>query len=291
MIRAAIGNVPRGFRVPTTSRLSANGLVLSETVHRGDASHGDHAHETPYFDMVLAGAHVERFDGGSFELTRSHLAYRPAGSLHANRVSPAGARCLNLELGREWLIRHDLEMHLPTRPRRFEDARLTSSMWRLARELHSADAWSPLAIEGNAIELVAQSARSHAGRSGAPPWLATVEAMLHDSALAPPSLADLGRAAGVHPSHVARVIRRHRGCSVGELVRGMRLAAAVERIKATATPLSVIALDCGFCDQAHLTRVMRRRMGVTPGRLRREAAGAARPRTTLRSKNDPRGVD
>jgi len=285
-MQSAIGHGVRGFRVPTTSRFSSNGLVLSETLHEGGASHADHAHESAYFDMVLAGAHVEQFAGGCFELVRSHLAYRPAGSRHRNRVSTAGARCFNIELGREWLIRHDVTSLLPAGPRTFEDHRLKHSMWRLARELRSPDPWSSLAVDGIAIELVAHSARCRTG-TRPPHWLATVRELLHQPTGIPPTLADLGRAAGVHPSHVARVVRRHFGCSVGEVLRSHRLAAAVERIKATTVPLSVIALDCGFCDQAHLTRVMRRMMGVTPGRLRRETIGAARPRTAATSKTGP----
>ena len=38
------------------------------------------------------------------------------------------------------------------------------------------------------------------------------------------------------------------------------------------TPLVDIALSAGYSDQAHLTREMRRWLGLTPGALRRQAA-------------------
>ena len=37
----------------------------------------------------------------------------------------------------------------------------------------------------------------------------------------------------------------------------------------TDEPLCQIALACGLCDQAHLSRVFRRRHGVSPGAWRR----------------------
>jgi AraC-like DNA-binding protein len=40
----------------------------------------------------------------------------------------------------------------------------------------------------------------------------------------------------------------------------------------TTEPLCRIALDCGLCDQSHLTRLFRRVVGTTPNAWRREYA-------------------
>ena len=37
----------------------------------------------------------------------------------------------------------------------------------------------------------------------------------------------------------------------------------------TDLPISVVARDCGFSDQAHLTRHFKRAVGTTPARFRR----------------------
>jgi len=39
----------------------------------------------------------------------------------------------------------------------------------------------------------------------------------------------------------------------------------------TKLPLSEIAVQCGFADQSHLTKTVRRVLGVTPGNLRANA--------------------
>ena len=273
MVRRSTVSDSYGFRVPPVSRLSAKGIVLSETMHAPGAVHASHAHANAYFDVVLAGSHVEHFDGGRFELGRSSLAFRPAHWEHRNRVSGAGVRCLNLELGDEWLRRNDVARWLPDRPLQLVDPRLRAAMLRLRSELEIADAFSPLAIEGIALELVTFCLRSRSPGGTRPPWLAIVQRMLAVPAghlHATPSVADLAAAAGVHPSHLGRTVRRHLGGSVGELLRARRLSWAVERIVESADPLSAIAVESGFCDQAHLTRVMRRVLGVTPGGLRRE---------------------
>jgi AraC family transcriptional regulator len=56
------------------------------------------------------------------------------------------------------------------------------------------------------------------------------------------------------------------------MARAERVRVASELIRTGNRPLSEIALAAGFCDQAHLTRVMRRSLGTTPGRLRRNTS-------------------
>jgi AraC family transcriptional regulator len=48
-----------------------------------------------------------------------------------------------------------------------------------------------------------------------------------------------------------------------------RVEYAQEIMRRTHRPLSQIALDCGFADQAHLTRLFRRIAGVSPAVWRR----------------------
>ena len=63
------------------------------------------------------------------------------------------------------------------------------------------------------------------------------------------------------------------------LVRFQQAAAAV----AQGTPLVHVAIDCGFADQAHLTRTMRQLAGATPMAMRLDAAkpGRAAARSAL----------
>lgn len=58
---------------------------------------------------------------------------------------------------------------------------------------------------------------------------------------------------------------------MGEYLRRLRVESAWRQLAITDKPLSVIALDAGFADQAHLTRVFESLMGVTPGAYRARA--------------------
>jgi AraC-like DNA-binding protein len=81
-------------------------------------------------------------------------------------------------------------------------------------------------------------------------------------------LAELAAIAAVHPIHVARQFRRDTGRSVQAHLRERRLLQATARLARGEAPAEVAAA-CGYCDQAHLTRAMQRRLGITPAALRR----------------------
>lgn len=84
-------------------------------------------------------------------------------------------------------------------------------------------------------------------------------------------LDSLARVAGLGLSGFTRRFRATFGCAPYQYVLGRRLERATALIRGTALPLKQIAPACGFSDQAHMTRVFKARMQVTPGALRREA--------------------
>ena len=59
------------------------------------------------------------------------------------------------------------------------------------------------------------------------------------------------------------------GISPGRYITTIRLNAARKLLEATEKPLSEIAVETGFFDQSHLTKLFKRERGVTPGEYRR----------------------
>lgn len=59
------------------------------------------------------------------------------------------------------------------------------------------------------------------------------------------------------------------GISPGRYITTIRLNAARKLLEATGKPLSEIAVETGFFDQSHLTKLFKRERGVTPGEYRR----------------------
>ncbi len=79
---------------------------------------------------------------------------------------------------------------------------------------------------------------------------------------------------GLHPGSISRGFRQVFGVTPVAFRLVQRTRQALGALQISAAPLSAIAYDCGFADQAHMSRAVRGLTNATPTALRR-AAGMA----------------
>jgi AraC-like DNA-binding protein len=89
------------------------------------------------------------------------------------------------------------------------------------------------------------------------------------------SLHDLALVAGLSDCHFARAFKQSVGMPPHRYIMHRRVDRATVLILTTDRPLSQIALEVGFCDQSHFSRLIARATGQTPRKLRRESFGPA----------------
>jgi transcriptional regulator GlxA family with amidase domain len=109
-------------------------------------------------------------------------------------------------------------------------------------------------------------------RSGLTPWqISKVKAYVDDNLGTPIRVGALAALCRLSISYFSVAFKRSVGETVQSYLSRRRVARAQQLILATDEPLSRIALECGFCDQAHLSRMFHRVVGVAPNRWRRES--------------------
>jgi AraC family transcriptional regulator len=244
------------------------GFILTETTYHPGHETPRHSHELGYFYTVLDGSYRETLGKTTSEYAPPALAYRPGGEAHSHACGRAGGRCFNI---------------YPVPAERFSDcleklgaadidgALVPWLLTRLYREFRRTDSASPLAIEGLALELLAEAARrsdNPTSRRRPPPCLEQARALLHARFCESLTLAEIAEAVGVHPVYLARVFRAQYSCTIGEYTRQLRIELACRQLATSDTPLVAIALDAGFADQSHFTKTFKRLVGVTPGQFR-----------------------
>jgi AraC-like DNA-binding protein len=106
------------------------------------------------------------------------------------------------------------------------------------------------------------------------PALQRVRDRLADDLVDPPSLAALAELAGIGRYQLLRQFRQ----AFGMPPHAWLIQRRAERARAlvrSGTSLSVAAIDAGFADQSHMTRVFVRQFGFTPGAWQRAARQAS----------------
>jgi len=240
-----------------------NGFTVAELTFPAEHVQRDFVPDLPYMAIVIDGS-LEKSFGGGLALQAGCALTMPAGARHGARFGSGGARIV---IVKACTASSGISFQ------RFEQLRgrgFGLLAWRLAAELRASDAAAPLAAEGLALELLAAASREEASHriDRAPPWLSSAEDLLRARVGDCVRLSELAAEIGVTPVQVARAFRARYGVSVGEYGRRIRVEWAAAEIARGDRTLAEIAVEAGFADQSHFTRLFKRYLGTTPGQYR-----------------------
>jgi AraC family transcriptional regulator len=247
-------------------RLSLPEAHLSRLVHEHPRRVPPHTHERPFFSFLLQGAYREQAARTLIEYEPLTLVYHPPAFEHHDEIGSLGGLFFAIEPSPAWLSFVQQE----TGDFPWRDLRGGPAVWRTLA-LYSAFHARDLSIVPDLLfDLAASSTSLRASLGSIPPlWLHRVDDCLRANPLLP--LTDIAREAGVHPVHLSRTFRRFRGLSFASYRNQIRILSAARQLENRETPITSIALECGFTDQSHLTRTFKRLTGYTPAAFRRLA--------------------
>lgn len=249
-------------------------VLLRAADYAPDRHQARHAHDCTTVTLHLAGGIREWVRGEDIVSRGLRVSIKPAGIPHADLYGAAGARTFQVVLARSF--RADWKPWA---------AALAEWRWVAGPAVRAALAllYAARTQPGNhddlregLIRLLDTLAETPSGSAPAAPpsWLSRALEFLHDRPGESVRVREVAGAAGVHPVHLARVFRRHLGCTVTAYARRIRLERAATLLSLGRSPIPAVAQTCGFADQSHLTRALRRDIGLTPASFRRLARWA-----------------
>ena len=133
-----------------------------------------------------------------------------------------------------------------------------------------------------ALEVAADPASPGTASRGLTPWqIQRIQTYIEDNLSRSVTVTALASVVHLGPSHFRRAFKASLGVSPHAYVIERRIRRAQQLMLETNLPLSEIALQVGFADQAHLTTRFHRTVGKTPGLWRREGGRGERLRKML----------
>ncbi len=239
-----------------------------------------HAHETLAVGLTDSGVQRFRYRGRQHDSTPGGMIVLHPGEAHDGECGADGGfayRMIYLDpgYGSELLREAGLGQHLPFAP----DPLLRDADLRQA----FSTLWESLGAPGDALtqdealvglwRALSRDLAGHRNVRTAPDRLALVRDALADAPARPWSLDELAVIAGVGRFALCRAFRRTYGLPPYAWLLARRLVRA-RRDLALGMPAAEAAVTAGFVDQSHLTRNLKRRFGMSPGRFARVVAGA-----------------
>jgi len=269
------GKLLRGgqFYSPLMASLHTRDVLLSELRQPCARQVPRHEHELAYVTVVLSGDYLEGDHGKLAELGPFTATFNPSGIAHSTFIGPAGASFFTIELRPEYL--RQLDLHLPLRAT--FDRGAGAMLWpglRLysAFKAQTADA---LVLEAHVLEMLGAILDVEAPEKSVPRWFRRVKDRLHEEFREDLQMCALAREAGVHPVHLARTFRVYEKQTPGNYLQRLRVRAACQMLRDADYSLAVVAMECGFADQSHFTRVFKRITQTTPAQFRKSLALSA----------------
>ena len=268
----------------------ARGEIADAAIASGEGWHvqdaictcGPHDHEAEELTsasgvaLVLSGSFVVRDRHGTSLLSEGSYLLVNAGHCFAcSHRHGEGDRCLSFRFEPELFerIAHDAGRRGGFAHNRLPPLRPLAPLTARARLAMR----EPKQIEEVAVELAAAALglSANESRSGPPsPHEARMSGVLRYIAAhitAPHSIAALARMAKLSPYHFLRSFKAVTGVTPHQWLLRARLRAAAEKLAATKTPVTDIALDVGFDDLSNFTRTFRAEFGASPRQYRRAA--------------------
>ena len=226
-------------------------------------------------DSVVSG-HLEGERTRRFESRRYSVFFTPAGAAaHWRKERPS--RHINIYFDTAALgDAEGLDFGLtPLLNGALPSARVL--MEKLVDELAKARPFAVEAVDSLARLIVVQLARRQVS-AGDERLAATLRARVDEFIDANLDrrllVSELAQAAGLPPARFAQAFARSAGKAPHQYVLERRVERASDLLRQSKLPLADVAASCGFSSQQHMARLLRQRLGTTPGRVRNTPEGS-----------------
>lgn len=231
-----------------------------------------HRDDFPKLSIVVKGQLNETGLGRDHWASPLSLVIKPPDAIHANQFGPQGTRIISIISNERNAWPAHLDQPLLNRYRWFHGLSTVGAVTDFLAVFQNIE--TDAGLEEALLHLVSGlHTDQRIVKSDLPPkWLREVAEQLEDLCDQHLQIRQLAESSGVHPVYLARVFRQYFQCNPKQYQYLFRLRRAIDQLTRE-EKLVHIALDNGFVDQSHFSRLFKNTTGLSPGNFRKLMQG------------------
>ena len=144
-----------------------------------------------------------------------------------------------------------------------------SQVWSILRLFTASRSLTPIEIEAAAVNIITEIVSALREIPGPLRSLRAARDFIAENYRSNLTLAEVAQAVDLHPVYLGQLFTRKVRQTLGDFVNDLRVRSAAEALSCGSMRLADIAVENGFYDQSHFSRVFSRKVGVAPGAFRR----------------------
>lgn len=239
-------------------------MFILDCFYKADLKFPKHEDGYDRISVVLAGKLKEDISRKSHYAGSTSFVIKPGDVTHSNQIGPTGARLVSLLFHPDLVQQLDLKAFF-TQLQWIHPSKVTPKVMQALMHIIQSEDWM-----SETIDLMASLSLKNVKHEHFPPnWLNRVKERIQDEIDLNLTVKDLAAMENLHPVYMARVFRKFEACGIKEYIHKEKMRRATQRLSDTKLPIVEIALDLGFADQSHMTRMFKNFVGVSPAAFRK----------------------
>jgi AraC family transcriptional regulator len=253
----------------TNETLNFEGLIITDTEYTHPYVDW-HYHENAYFTFLLQGNMIEGNKKEIYHCPAGTLLYHHWEDPHYN-IKPEGfTRGFHIEISPEWFEQFHVSKDAVEGSLQIENPSIKLMLSNIFKETKVNDHTFELSVQQLLLNVFSQlSADKMIPPERNPRWVKQINELLHENFMEKVSLTELSKTLDIHPVHLSRDFQKYFHCNLGEYIRQLKVNKSLILLHNKNTPLTEIALECGFSDQSHFIRSFKENLGITPLKYRK----------------------
>ncbi len=245
------------FLGDTSNRYLFDGFKISIVNYTEKVSEEWHFHDKVHISSIVKGGNLESRKTYDIEVDAGRIMVYDQGEIHRNRFTAHPSKNLNIEFEDHFFNSEILLSHLKP------DERTNTEFQKIYFELLLNDVCTAQSIEQIVMSLFWCDKYENKAL-----WIPKLKELLNDRWDEFLSLDDLSKEMNIHPVTISKYFAKNSGLTLSEYMRKIKVKRAIDMLINSSISFSEIALSCGFSDQSHMNRLVKKHTGYTPSIIR-----------------------